>query len=298
MNRPLLDLALLQTLVAVSRTGTLARAAARVDRTQSAISLQMQKLEEVLKVTLFNRQGRTMVLTEAGLAMVRYAERILALNGEAVAYVRGHEFAGSVKLGMSVDFEHTWLPKAMARFGKTHPKIVIELRVDRNSALKRAVEKGELDIALVFGADTPGDRSQVGSAPMAWIASASFQWSREAELPLLLLEHPCIFRAAAIDALNAAGIPWRIAVTSPSLGGIWATAAAGMGLTLRSAAAVPADLLDVGARFGLPALPTVGVKLIEADTQPGVLHKSLRGVLQEIVEELLSNHRADRRYST
>jgi DNA-binding transcriptional LysR family regulator len=291
MKPPLLDLSLLQTLVAVSETGTLARAAARVDRTQSALSLQMQRLEDLLGIALFSRQGRAMVLTEAGQAMVRYAERILALNGEAVAYVRGHESAGSVRLGMSVDFEHTWLPKAMARFGKTHPKVVVELRVDRNSALERAVDGGQLDIAVVFGADTPADRSQVGSAPMAWIASGSFLWSRETELPLLLLEHPCIFRTAAIQALNAADIPWRIAVTSPSLGGIWATAAAGMGLTLRSAAAIPAGLLDVGARFGLPPLPTVGVKIVEADAKTSPTHESLRGVLHEIVEELLENHR-------
>jgi len=204
MTTPLLDLTLLQTLVAVSQTGTLARAAARVGRTQSAVSLQMQKLEELVAAALFNRQGRAMVLNEAGLAMVRYAERILLLNGEAVAYVRGHEFAGSVRLGMSVDFEHTWLPKAMASFGKTHPKIIVDLRVDRNSVLERAVARGELDIALIFGPDTPSDRSQLGSTPMAWIASGSFHWPDAVELPLLLLEHPCIFRTAAIQTLDAA----------------------------------------------------------------------------------------------
>jgi DNA-binding transcriptional LysR family regulator len=293
MTTPLLDLALLQTLVAVSETGTLARAAARVGRTQSAVSLQMQKLEELVAAALFNRQGRAMVLNEAGLAMVRYAERILSLNGEAVAYVRGHEFAGSVRLGMSVDFEHTWLPKAMARFGKTHPKIIVELRVDRNSVLERAVARGELDIALILGPDTPSDQSQLGSTPMAWIASGSFHWPGAVELPLLLLEHPCIFRAAAIQALDAASIPWRVAVTSPSLGGIWATAAAGMGLTLRTGAAIPAGLLDVGTRFGLPSLPTIGVKILETDGKPSPTRQSLRGVLQEIVDELLSNRRSD-----
>jgi DNA-binding transcriptional LysR family regulator len=293
VTTPLLDPALLQTLIAVSETGTLARAAARVGRTQSAVSLQMQKLEELLAAALFNRDGRAMVLNEAGLAMVRYAERILSLNGEAVAYVRGHEFAGSVRLGMSVDFEHTWLPKAMARFGKTHPKIIVELRVDRNSVLERAVARGELDIALIYGPDSPSDRSQLGSTPMAWIASGSFHWPGAVELPLLLLEHPCIFRTAAIQTLDAAGIPWRVAVTSPSLGGIWATATAGMGLTLRSAAAIPAGLLDVGTRFGLPALPTIGVKILETDGKPSPTRQSLHGVLQEIVEELLSNRRSE-----
>ncbi|MGB6309195.1 MAG: LysR substrate-binding domain-containing protein [Steroidobacteraceae bacterium] len=294
MKAPLLDLLLLQTLVAVSQTGSLARAAARVGRTQSAVSLQIQKLEALIGTALFDRRGRALVLNEAGRALVRYAERMLALSGEAIAYVRSHEYVGSIKFGMSVDFEHTLLPQAMARFGKTHPKIVVELRVDRNTALDRAVANGELDIALIFGADEPAQRSQLGSTSMAWIAAASFQWSREAALPLLLLEHPCMFRTAAIQALDAAGIAWRIAASSPSLGGLWATAAAGMGVTLRTAAAIPAGLLDVGTRFDLPtALPTVGVKILEAGGVPSLPRQTLHDVLQEIVEDLLLNLRRD-----
>ena len=134
----------------------------------------MQRLEDLLGIALFSRQGRAMVLTEAGQAMVRYAKRILALNGEAVAYVRGHESAGSVRLGMSVDFEHTWLPKAMARFGKTHPKIVVELRVDRNprwngpwTAENSILRSCSVPIPLRIV-------RRLGSAPMAWIASGSF----------------------------------------------------------------------------------------------------------------------------
>ena len=116
MKTPLLDLALLQTLTAVNQSGTLARAAERVGRTQSAVSLQMQRLEEAVGLPLFDRQGRALVINEAGRSMVAYAERMLALNAEAVAYARGHGVAGSVRFGISVDFEHTWLPRAMATF--------------------------------------------------------------------------------------------------------------------------------------------------------------------------------------
>jgi DNA-binding transcriptional LysR family regulator len=293
MKTPLLDLALLQTLLAVSETGTLARAAGRVGRTQSAVSLQMQRLEELVGTALFNREGRALVLNEAGQGMVRYAQRMLSLNGEAVAHVRGHGVAGSVRLGMSVDFEHTWLPKAMARFGKTHPNIVVELRVDRNSALERAVAKREVDIALVFGTDASPHGIALGSTAAVWIAAADFQWSREVELPLLVLEQPCFFRSAAVSALDAAGIPWRVAVSSPSLGGIWATASAGIGVTVRSAATIPAGLTEVGHRLRLPALPSVDVKILEADSRRNATRASLRGVLQDIVAELLANQRRD-----
>ena len=292
MKTPLLDLALLQTLTAVNQAGTLARAAERVGRTQSAVSLQMQRLEEAVGRQLFDRRKRALVINEAGLSMVGYAERMLALNAEAVAYARGHSVAGSVRLGISVDFEHTWLPRAMATFSRTHPRIVVELRVDRNTALERAIAKQELDVALVLAAPTGSASASKTSVPMAWIAARSYEWSGDTELALLLLEHPCIFRTAAIQALDGAGTPWRVAVTSPSLGGIWATASAGMGVTVRSAVNIPAGLQDVGARFGLPSLPRVAVKVIESDARSTPTRASLRRVLDGIVQELLGDARA------
>jgi DNA-binding transcriptional LysR family regulator len=140
---------------------------------------------------------------------------------------------------MSVDFEHTWLPKAMARFAVSHPKIVVELRVDRNSALEQAVTRRDIDIALVLGNAVPVDAALVGTVPMVWIAARDFAWEAPASLPLLLLEPPCMFRTAGLQALDAAATPWRVAVTSPSLGGLWATALAGMGVTVRSAVVLP-----------------------------------------------------------
>ena len=284
---PLLDLALLQTLVAVNQAGTLAKAADKVGRTQSAVSLQMQRLEQTLGLALFDRRGRALTLTEAGAAMLDYAQRLLDLNRDAVSAVRGHRVAGQVRLGMSVDFEQTWLPKAMARFSRSHPKIVVELRLDRNSALEQAVARRDLDIALVFGNAAPSDATLVGSVPMAWVASREFAWAAEASLPLLLLEPPCVFRTAALQALDAAGVPWRVAVSSPSLGGLWATALAGMGVTVRSAAVLPPGLADAGPRLGLPPLPRIGVRLVEAETKATPPRTTLRRVLRELVDEFV-----------
>jgi DNA-binding transcriptional LysR family regulator len=284
MSQPVLDLNLLQTLVAIHQTGTLARAADRVGRTQSAISLQVQRLQEQVDVELFGRQGRSLVLTEAGHALVGYAERLLSLNDEAVAAVRGRKVAGKVAFGMSVDFEHTWLPKAMARFAKTHPRIEVELRVDRNTPLEQAVARREIDIALLFG-PARQDRTLLCTAPMAWIASPQFEWDRRADLGLLLLENPCIFSSAATRALDRARIGWRVAVTSPSVSGLWATALAGMGVTTRSAAALPEGLQDVGARFALPPLPEMGIRLVEADGRGTAPRATLRKVLRDVVEE-------------
>jgi DNA-binding transcriptional LysR family regulator len=284
---PLLDLALLQTLVAVNQAGTLAKAADRVGRTQSAVSLQMQRLEQVLGLALFDRRRRALVLTEAGEAMVEHAQRMLDLNRDAVAAVRGHRVAGHVRLGMSVDFEHTWLPTAMARFSRSHPKILVELRVDRNSALEQSVARREIDIALVFGDTSPSDPAVVGSVPMAWIASRDFEWQAPSALPLLLLEPPCIFRTAALQALDQAGVPWRVAVTSPSLGGLWATGLAGMGVTVRSAVVLPPGLADAGSRLALPPLPRIGMRIVEADTRASAPRATLKRVLRELVDEFV-----------
>jgi DNA-binding transcriptional LysR family regulator len=287
MPQPLLDLGLLQTLLAIHQTGTLARAAERVGRTQSALSLQVQRLQEQVGVALFARQGRALVLTEAGHALVGYAARMLDLNAEALAAVRGHRVAGKVSFGMSADFEPTWLPRAMARFAQTHPRIEVELRVDRNGALEHAVARREVDIALFFCGKPDSARSVLGTMPMAWIGAPGLAWDGQADLGLLLLEPPCVFRTAAIRALERARVGWRVAVTSPSLGALWATAAAGMGVTVRSAAVVPPGLQDVGARLGLPPLPDMAIRLLEAEGRATAPRATLRNVLRETVEELL-----------
>jgi DNA-binding transcriptional LysR family regulator len=287
---PLLDLALLQTLLAVNDTGSLARAADQVGRTQSAVSLQMQRLEQTLDVNLFNRNGRTLVLTDAGQAMLGHARQLLEMNREAVTAVRGHEVAGRVRFGMSVDFEHTWLPRAMARFAQSHPKIVVDLRVDRNLALEHAITQRDIDIALVFGRSvTARSTHQIGSVPMRWVAAKDFRWAAKNKLPLplLMLESPCIFRSAAVQALDAAGLPWRVAVTSLSLGGLWATALAGMGVTARSGVVLPPGLADVGDALGLPPLPKVAVCILTSKAKATAPRITLLRVLTELAAEFV-----------
>jgi DNA-binding transcriptional LysR family regulator len=287
---PLLDLALLQTLVAVVDSGSLARAAEQVGRTQSATSLQMQRLEQSLGLDLFDRRGRALVLTDAGQAMLGHARQLLEMNREAVTAVRGHEVAGRVRFGMSVDFEHTWLPRAMARFAQSHPKIVVDLRVDRNGALEQAITRRDIDIALVFGKPLTAPKAQqIGTVPMRWVAAKDFAWAaaRNQPLPLLMLESPCMFRSTAVHALDAAGLPWRVAVTSLSLGGLWATALAGMGVTARSGVVLPSGLADVGEGLGLPPLPKVAVCILSSKAKPTPPRVTLLRVLRELASEFV-----------
>jgi DNA-binding transcriptional LysR family regulator len=286
----LIDLALLQTLVAINRDGSLVKAAQRVGRTQSAVSLQMQRLEETLNVALFDRSGRSLALTDAGATMLSFAERMLDLNSDAVAAVRGHQVGGQIRLGISVDFEHTWLPKAMARFAKTHPKIQVDILVARNTALENAVANREIDIALIFANQTSAKSAKstiIGSVPMAWIGTADFVRQPEVNLPLLLLDGVCVFRTAALEALEKFNIPWRSAVTSPSLGGLWATALAGMGVIVRSSILIPPGLTDVGPRLGLPTLPKISLRILESEAKATPSRITLRALLTELASDVV-----------
>lgn len=267
MPTPLFPLDLMKTLVAGVQAGGFAKAAEKIGRTQSAISLQMKKLEELAGTELFEKQGRVLALTPSGETMYHYAQRMLELNEEAVTAVRGAGVAGEVKVGMSMDFEHTFLPNVLARFGRAHPQIVLDLHVDRNTALRTKAARKELDVAVLFSNEVKSEQT-VGQVPMAWIGQRDLAWPREEPLPLLLLEAPCVFRDTALRALDAAGIRWRIAVTSPSLGGLWAAARAGLGLTVRTALTVPAELANLGDELALPALPEIGVCVVEAARPP------------------------------
>src|SRR4051794_29863448 len=226
-----LDMDVLRTLAVAMERGSFAQAAARLGRSQSAVSLQMRKLEGQVGQTLFRKAGRGLALTEAGDVVLGYARRILELNDEAVAAVKGLAVAGTVRLGLHQDFAEAWLPSALAAFVRAHPAVHVSAEVERNAVLLERLGQGRLDLALVFGqAPAPGPgitATKIAELPMGWIAARDWQRA-SGPLPLILFEAPCVFRDAALPALERARVPWRLALTSPSLAGLWAAAAAGL----------------------------------------------------------------------
>ncbi len=256
-----LDISILRTLVTAQDLGGFGRAAEQIGRSQSAVSLQMRKLERQLGEPLFRKQGRGLALTEAGDAVLAYARRILELNDEAVAAVRGAAIDGRVRFGMPGDFAETWLPAVLGRFKRAHPAVRIEASVDRNAVLLERLDKGQLDLALVFGGGARGDAETLTRLPMAWIGDRERSWSAGEPVPLAVFEPPCVFRQPATAALDAAGIPWRIAFSSPSLSALWAAVDAGLGITVRTGISLPSHLHVLGARDGLPPLPSIDLSL-------------------------------------
>jgi DNA-binding transcriptional LysR family regulator len=260
-----LDIDLLRSLVALADLGSLKLAATRVGRTQAALSLQMRKLEQQAGETIFSPASRKLVLTGAGEVLLSYARRILALNDEAREAIRSSHVRGEVKFGASQDFGESWLPPVLAQFRNGHPSVGLEIRVDGGSKLVAAVDTGEIDLALALGLGERPNAICIGHLPLVWVAHRDFGWDRESRLPLALFTSPCRFRTKAIAELDAAAIRWEIALTSPSLYGVWAAVNAGLGVTVRTPEGLLPELEVVDRKFGLPNLGSVDVSLYLAN---------------------------------
>ncbi|ASG19634.1 DNA-binding transcriptional LysR family regulator [Nitrospirillum viridazoti] len=287
-----LDMDVLRTFVTGFELGSFARAAERLGRSQSAISTQLRRLEDQIGRPLVQKSGRGLALTPAGESLLSYAKRLLDLNDEAVDGIRGAEVAGWVRLGLPQDFAETWLPGVLNRFNRAHPKVRVEVQVDRSTPLTEKTVKGELDLALIWGdgRGTPYAR-QVAELPIAWIGRPDWPGMVALEgepLPLAVLPAPCAFRSAAVAALDGAGLPWRLAFTSPSLSGLWAAAEGGLGLTVRTTVTMPRTLsvLDPAAT-GLPPLPRVPLALHRAEADPSPAAARLAGILLDTIRDEL-----------
>jgi len=284
-----LDMDLLRSLTLAIDLGSFARAAERVGRTQSALSLQMRKLEDQAGQTLFRKQGRSLALTESGELLLGYARRLLDLNDEALAAVRGRALEGEVRLGLPADFAENWLPLVLARFARAHPAVRIDVRVGRNAGNIEKVLHSELDLALAFSdadcAQASGaGQTHIGELPMAWIGPDAFVQPAEGPLSLILFDQPCVFRRAGLDALDRQGKSWRVAFTSPSLAGIYAAAQAGLGVSIRTGANLPKGLRVLGAADGMPPLPNISLSLY-GGVEPSPAVTELRTILIEAVRE-------------
>lgn len=258
--RPL-DLETLQTFVAAHDCGGFGEAASALNRTPSAVSLQMKRLQEAIGAPLFRKEGRGVALTEAGDITLRYARRMLALNDELLHTIQGQSLTGSVRLGCSQDFAETVLPRVLAKFAKSYPLVTIEVRIDGNAALVDALEKEQLDLALTVGQAERPTAQVLNEIELVWIAALDFQPRADQPLPLVLFGPQCAFRQEAIGQLDHAGRRWRIAAVSPSLAGLWASALGGLGITVRSPLGLPKGLTFDAQLFGLPALKRFPVAL-------------------------------------
>ena len=287
MNMANLDLDTLRTLAVAADLGGYGQAAARLGRTPSAISLQMKRLQEDVGASLFRKEGRGVALTEAGEIVLRYGRRMLAMNDELLDTIRGASLAGHVRLGCSQDFAETVLPDVLSQFTKLYPLVQMEVRIEGNAALVEAVQKNQLDLALAVGQAEHPTAEILGELELVWIAGQEFTSRLDQPLPLVLLGPQCAYRREAIQRLDDAKLPWRIAAVSPSLAGLWATAIGGLGITARSSLGLPAKLVWDREMFDLPTLPAFPVTLhAQPDARSDGVER-LREIIRQSTSEVL-----------
>lgn len=243
---------LLRSFAAIVDSGSMLRATERVFVTQSALSLQMKRLEETVQSPLFQKEGRRLALTPAGQTLLTYAREMLATNDRAVSALNGDVLAGPARVGLVQDFAETLLSGVLAQFAHLNPDTQLQVRVGGSPALLEDLASDRLDAVLCIG--PADDVAAIRVAPMIWLGDDDL--TTQAVLPVAILERPCRFRDAALAALEAEGRPFRIVLETPSLSVLRAAVESGLALSCRTAIFCKRQVgPEAAAR--LPALPKV-----------------------------------------
>lgn len=256
-----LDLELLRALVAIEEHDSFAGAAVHLSKTQSAVTQQMQRLEDQIGHPLFEKQGRHKRLTPHGQKLLDYARHLLAINDEALRSLQQGNLEGVLRIGAPHDVADTMLPPLLAQVARASPLLQLDIHVGRSPFLMESLKRGEIDMTISNRNDATLEGVVLRTSPTVWLCSASYVHDRAKPVPLILVEGPSVFHRLAREALDAAGIRWSPSYTASSLIGIKAALRAGLGVTARGIELVGADLRVLGENDGLPRLPDVAYYL-------------------------------------
>jgi DNA-binding transcriptional LysR family regulator len=263
MDVPTLDPDLLRAFVAVADHRSFTRAAAALNRTQSAVSMQIKRLEDRLQAELFRRSKSNVDLSAAGEGLLGYARRILTLNEEAVGRLRDHAIEGVVRLGVMDDYGTLVVPPLLASFVAGYPRIHIEMETGLTSSMPGRL--GDVyDLVIAMHPEGRGDGEFLRREQAVWAASPRQPLEISEPLPLALYPQGCLFRKWAMEALDAAGRPWRLAFVSHSLAAVEAISAQGLAVTVVKASTFPSKLRRLTERDGMPILPAADIRLHRA----------------------------------
>ncbi|WP_407146852.1 LysR substrate-binding domain-containing protein [Bradyrhizobium sp. ORS 86] len=263
MSTPILDPDLLRAFVAVADHRSFTRAASALNRTQSAISMQVKRLEERLQAELFHRTTSNVDLSAAGEGLLGHARRILSLNDEAVGRVRAHRMDGRVRLGVMDDYGSLIVPPLLAGFVANYPLIHVEMETGLTSSMTDRLGDA-YDLVIAMHPEGRGEGELLRTEQAVWAASAEHRVEQRDPLPVALYPQGCLFRSWAMQALDQANRPWRLAFVSHSLSAVEAIAAQGLAVTVVKSGTFPPTLRRLSARDGLPPLPRAEIRLHRA----------------------------------
>jgi DNA-binding transcriptional LysR family regulator len=266
-----LEIDLLRSFAVIAEVRALSRAANRIGRTQSALSQQMKRLEEIVDQPLFQRTGRGVVLTGPGERLLIHAQRILRLHDEAMADLCGTGLSGSIRFGCPDDYAAVFLPSLLRQFSSQHPHALVEVVCGPTPRLIEQLEKRAVDLAMISLPEGSPSDDVIRREQLVWIGYPGLDSAHFEPLPLALSDPDTLDHLAACDALQRAGRAYRIAYASSSLSGLTALVRSGQAFAVLTQTAVPADLQVLNADAGLPPLPSVGISLKFARARPSLL---------------------------
>ncbi|WP_425037970.1 LysR family transcriptional regulator [Primorskyibacter sp. S187A] len=278
-----LDVTVLRSFVAVAQCGGVTRAAGFLNLTQSAVSMQLKRLEELMGLELLDRTGRGVALTSAGEQLLGYARRMVSLNDEAFARLTHQDYAGEITLGVPHDIVYPVIPRVLQRFSAEMPRVRVQMSTTYTTKLKRQFAAGQLALMLTTetGAEASLDAQvqTLTEIPLRWFGAPQGQAHKHRPLQLAM-GRVCGFRPGVIARLEAAGIPWENAVDTDSDRTIEATTSADLGVTALLDGTAPPQLAEITAS-DLPELDLHKINLYGLGRSPDTPVARLAEMIQE-----------------
>jgi DNA-binding transcriptional LysR family regulator len=286
-----LDLTALRSFVTVAEVGGVTRAAGLLNLTQSAVSMQIKRLEDGLGLALFLRASRRLVLTPEGEQLLGYAQNMLRLNDEAVARMTSDGFEGEIRLGVPHDIVYPAIPGILKRLASVFPRVNVKLMSSFTVILREAFDRGTLDVILTTESQPRPGGAILATRPLTWIgAVGGTAWQRR---PLRLgFKEACVFRPMVQAALTRAGIPWEMGVEGESEQAIEATVAADLAVSARLVEGLPIGTEPIDTRGRLPDLGRMAICLYSAPTLKGAAGSLLLSELRDAYADGSARHAA------
>lgn len=262
----MLDSDLLRTFVAISETGNFTQAAGLVGRTQSAVSMQMKRLEETVGATLFERRSRGVALTRQGSELLTNARRIVALLDETAQALKQPPLDGPVRIGLPEEYGSSVLARALGAFAERHRNVEVTVRYGRSNDILEGLARNQLDLAMVFDARPTPEGEVMMTDPTVWVTSDRHDLHTCSPLPVALYTQPSWCMELAIASLQRRGIAYRVAYNSDTSTGLKIAASSGLAVAPISRSNIPADCRELTAADGFG----------EIDSSRVVMHRSRR----------------------
>ena len=288
----ILPIDLLRTLLVLARTRSFSRTGDEIGRSQSAVSLQMRRLQQIVGSAILSSSGKSFELTPQGEIVLEYAKQIVALNDECVGRLDGGILTGTIRVGIPSDFALSFLPQLLGRFSEAHPDVALDVTCELSRDLIAGLGRSEFDIVLAVHDDTPtAPLTDLWREPIAWVGGQIHDVRAKRPLPLVLFPDGCQYRLRILSALRRQDIPYKIVYSSSNLAGNQAAIESGLGLTAISTSAVPPTLHALPPCMELPVLDDLDIGLFWSPSGATGAMRALAAAMVRVLDGKLTRTR-------